>query len=325
MTNVEGGGQSRVDAPADQQTPSRSAPSAPRRAARGVVLGCVGVLCFSGTAPATRVAAPVFGATTLTMGRILIAAVLAVVTLLVLRRRDRPGIHLVPSLLVMGTGLAIGYPLFLALAVRQVPAYHGAVVIGLVPAATAILACLRIGERPSVPFWIAAGVGFLAVLGFALYQSGGGIAAADGWLALAVLSCAVGYVEGSRVAQRIGPVAALCWAMILLAPLALAILMLLGLDQVPDEPTTSAWLGFGYAGVASMFVGSLAWYSGLAVGGTAHIGQLNLAQPFLAITWSAALLGEHLTWAVPTTAAVVLACMVVCLHRNSDAGRRARP
>ena len=132
-----------------------------------------------------------------------------------------------------------------------------------------------------------------------------------------MLSCAVGYVEGGRVARQIGAVPALCWAMILLAPAAGIALAVLAPARLAGPVPASAWAGLGYVGVISMFAGSLAWYRGLAAGGTARIGQLNLAQPFLAITWSGLLLGEQITWAVPATAAVVLACMAVCLNTSS--------
>jgi hypothetical protein len=78
-----------------------------------------------------------------------------------------------------------------------------------------------------------------------------------------------------------------------------------------------------------MFLASLAWYRGLAAGGTARIGQLNLAQTFLAVGWSVLLLGEHITWAVPVTAVIVLCCMAVCLRsmprQRTCARRRRRP
>ncbi|MGH3378758.1 MAG: DMT family transporter [Actinoallomurus sp.] len=303
----------------------RLAATATARAGRwsdGLLLGGVGVVCFSGTAPATRVAAPVLGAATLTFSRIVIAAVLGAATLLLTGRRSWPGRARVPRLLTMGLGLAVGYPLFLGLAVDQVPAYHGAVVIGLVPAATAALAAARGGERPAPRFWLACLLGFAAVLGFAIIQGGGALHAADGWLAAAVLSCAVGYVEGARAAREIGAVPALCWAMILLAPAAVLALVLL---PVPHDVPASAWAGLGYAGTMSMFAGSVAWYHGLAAGGTSRIGQLNLAQPFLGILWSGVLLGERIGWAVPATASVVLACMAVCLATLRPEGPRTRP
>jgi len=280
------------------------------------------VLCFSGTAPATRVAAAVFGPTALTAGRILIAAALGVLTLLIMRRWRWPERPTIVGLLIAGTGQAVGYPLFLALAVERVPAYHGAVVIGLTPAATATLSALRLGERLRPRFWLACLLGSASVAAFAIAAGGGRLQVADAWLVAAVLSAAIGYVEGARVARQIGGAETLCWAMILLAPAAAVVMVVSVSTRVFPPIPAQAWVGFGYAGVASMFLGSVLWYRALAVGGTARIGQLNLAQPFLAITWSSLLLGEELGWAVPITAALVLACMLVCL--NSPSPRESR-
>jgi drug/metabolite transporter (DMT)-like permease len=274
------------------------------------------VLCFSGTAPATRVAAPAFGADVLTWSRIGIAACLGAVVLAATGQLRVPRAHL-RGLITAGLGQAVGYPLFLGLAVERVPAYHGAVVIGLVPAATALLAALFGGERPRARFWVACVAGFCVVLAFALGQGGGRVQAADGWLVAAVLSAAFGYVEGARVAREIGAVPTLCWMMLLLAPVAVVALAVLVPAHDFPAITPGAWVGFGYAGVISMFLGSVVWYQALAAGGTGRIGQLNLAQPFLAITWSALLLSEQLTWAVPVTAAAVLACMAACLNTGA--------
>jgi drug/metabolite transporter (DMT)-like permease len=292
----------------------------------GLLLGAMGVIGFSGTAPATRVAAPVFGPVTLTFARIVIAAVLGAVTLAVGGRLRWPGRRHLAGLLAMGLGLAVGYPLFLALAVQKVPASHAAVDIALIPAATAVLAATRNSERLPLPFWLACLTGLAAVTGYDVIAGGGASAdTGDLWLAAAVLSCAVGYVEGARVARRIGTIPALCWAMLLLAPAALP-LLLAGVLTRPAVPIpASAWAGLGYVAVISMFAASLAWYRGLAVGGTARIGQLNLAQPFLAVGWSALLLGEHITWAVPVTAAIVLCCMAVCLRSAPAHGETAAP
>lgn len=284
----------------------------------GVLLGSAGVVCFSGTAPATR-AAVAFGPAALTAGRIVIAAALGALTLLALGRLRWPGRRLAVGLLVAGGGQAVGYPLFLALAVQQVPAYHAAVVIGLTPAATAALSAIRLRERPPARFWWACALGFVAVATFAVTKTGG-VQAADAWLLAAILCTAVGYVEGGRIAGELGGTVTLCWAMILLSPAAAVVLTV----SLPAVSPGQAWVGFAYAGVFSMFLGSVLWYRGLAAGGIARIGQLNLAQPFLAITWSSLLLGEHLTWAVPVTAAVVLGCVAVCLS-SSPRVRDTRP
>jgi drug/metabolite transporter (DMT)-like permease len=280
----------------------------------GLLLGAAGVIGFSGTVPATRVAAPVFGPVTLTFARIVIAAVLGAVTLAAGGRLRWPGRRHLAGLLAMGLGLAAGYPLFLALAVQKVPASHAAVVIALVPAATAVLSAARNSERLPRPFWLACLTGLVAVAGYAATSGGASARTGDLWLGAAVLSCAVGYVEGARVSRRIGAVPALCWAMLLLAPAAAPLLAAAALTRPATPVPASAWAGLGYAGVISMFAASMAWYRGLAAGGTARIGQLNLAQPFLAIGWSALLLGEHITGDVPVTAAIVLCCMAVCLR-----------
>ncbi len=274
---------------------------------------------FSGTAPATRVAAPVFGPATVTFARIVIAATLGAVMLAAGGRLHWPGRGHLAGLLAMGLGLAVGYPLFLALSVQRVPASHAAVDIALVPAATAALSAVRNSERLPRPFWLACLTGLAAVTAYALSRGGASAHIGDLWLAAAVLSCAIGYVEGARVASRIGAIPALCWAMLLLAPAAVPLLTAAALTRPAVPVPASAWAGLAYLGVISMFAASLAWYRGLAAGGTARIGQLNLAQPFLAVGWSALLLGERITWAVPVTAAIVLCCMVVCLRRTPAA------
>jgi drug/metabolite transporter (DMT)-like permease len=291
-----------------------SASATPSRLTAGVAWGAAGVLCFSGTAPATRVAAPAFGPEALTFARILIAAVLAAAALTLTRDAVRPTRADLPLLALMGLGLAIGFPLLLAIAVERVPAAHGAVVIGVVPAATAALSVIRTDERPPTRFWLGCAGGLAAVLAFAIGEGGGGVQPADLWLLAAVASCAAGYVEGGRLARRIGALAALCWSVILLAPLALVGLAIAVADRPFAHPDPGAWAGLLWAGVMSMFLGSIAWYRGLAIGGIARIGQLNLLQPLLAITWSALILREHITAAVPLAAIAVLAAMAVCVN-----------
>jgi drug/metabolite transporter (DMT)-like permease len=296
-----------------EATERKAATAEPKHWRTGLVLGCLGLLAFSGTLPATRLAVPVFGPTILTCGRIEIAAVLGVVALCLIRGRRWPRRSELLGILWTGLGLAVGYPFFVALALERVPSAHGAVVVGLAPAATAIISVVRTGERPPWRFWIGCGVGVLAVAGFAIYQGGGRIELADGWLVAAMLSVGVAYVEGGRVSREFGGTATLCWAMIMLAPFAAIPPVVEIQAHAWGTIPWPAWAGFWYAGVVSMFLGSVAWYRGLAAGGIARIGQLNLAQPLLALLWSAILLGERITWPFVATAVVVIASMAVCI------------
>jgi drug/metabolite transporter (DMT)-like permease len=176
---------------------------------------------------------------------------------------------------------------------------------------------IRTEERPPARFWLGCAGGLAAVLAFAMSQGGGSLQPADVWLLAAVASCAVGYVEGGRLARRIGALAALCWSVILLSPLALVGLAVAIAGRSFGDLDPGAWAGLVWAGVMSMFLGSIAWYRGLATGGIARIGQLNLLQPLLAITWSALILREHVPAAVPLTAVAVLAAMAVCVRSRN--------
>jgi len=279
----------------------------------GVLFGVLGMLGFSGTLVATRVAVHDLSPLAITSGRIVIAALLAAMTLVVLGKTKLPERRLLPGLIWMGLGLAVGYPFFLALALEQVPAVHGAVVTGLAPAATAIIAVLRTGERPPFGFWIACAIGFSAVLFFAIDAGGGHLSLADGWLFLALLSLGWAYVEGGRVSAELGGTTALSWAMLLLAPFAAVPFVWSMADVSLATIAWSSWAGFAYAGMVSMFLASVFWYRGLAAGGIARIGQINLLLPLAALAWSALLLGEEITTTAVVCAVVVFAAMVVCL------------
>ena len=279
----------------------------------GVLFGVLGMLGFSGTLVATKVAVSDFSPLTITSGRIVIAAVLAAVTLVVLGKTRLPEKRFIPGLIWMGLGLAVGYPFFLALALEKVPAVHGAVVTGLAPAATAIIAVLRTGERPPFGFWIASIVGFTGVLYFAIDAGGGHLSLADGWLFLALLCLGWAYVEGGRVSAELGGTTALSWAMLFLAPFAVTPLIWSIRDIQFEAVTGSSSTAFAYVGVISMFQASVFWYRGLAAGGIARIGQINLLLPLVALIWSAILLGEEITATAIICAIVVFAAMVVCL------------
>jgi len=278
-------------------------------------MGGLGMLAFSGTLPATRLAVLAFGPTVITSARIEVAALLGVLTLLIGRQLRLPDRRYWLGILWMGFGLAIAYPFFVALALEHVPAAHGAVVIGLAPAATAVVAVVRLGERPTKAFWIACLVGITAVLVFAISQGGGGISLADGWLITAMLSVGVAYVEGGRVSRELGGTTTLCWAMIAMSPIMVIPLAFSVSRHDWGQPISAqAWAGLAYACVISMFLGSVAWYRGLAAGGVARIGQLNLLQPIFSLLWSALLLGERITSVTLVCACVVVVSMIVCLR-----------
>lgn len=269
-----------------------------------VLLGALGVLCFSFTLPATRVAVPVFGGTVVGLGRALVAAVLAG-ALLAVRHEPLPERRYWGRIALVAAGVVVGFPLFTSIALHYLTAVHSAVIVGMLPAATAVLSVLRGGERPTLGFWLASLFGLIAVLAFAAVQGAGRPQPADALVLIAVLLGALGYAEGGALARDIGGWRVISWALVLAAPFLLPVVAF-SLLRHPVRPTPGAWLGFGYVAVVSMFLGFLPWYRALALGGVARISQLQLAQPILTLLWSTLLLGEHLDRITILAAVLVL-------------------
>ena len=276
----------------------------------GLAWGALGVLAFSLSLPATRMAvAGGLPAGFVGIGRGAVAGLLALATLVVMRQ-PLPARRTLPRLALMVVGVVVGWPVLTALALAQVPASHGIVVTGLLPAATAAMAVLRAGERPSALFWLAAVAGLACVLAFAAAQGAGSFEHADALLLAAVVLCAVGYAEGAVLARELGGVQVICLALVLVLPLTLAI-TLAQLDPAAlGRATPAAWAGFAYVSVVSSFAGFFAWYRGLALGGVARVGQTQLAQPVLSLAWAWLLLGEAVTPLMVSASLAVLACVV---------------
>jgi drug/metabolite transporter (DMT)-like permease len=280
--------------------------------------GGLGVLAFSLTLPATRGALPAFGPVTVGIGRAVPAAVLAAAALLV-ARAARPSGAQVRRLLLVSAGAVVGFPICTALALRGVGAAHGAVLVGLLPAATAVVAVLRAGERPRPGFWVTAGAGAVSVLVFAAVQGAGAPRPADLLLLAAVASAAVAYAEGGALAREMPGWQVISWALLLGMPVVLPVALAGLIAHPPAAPSAGAWLGLAYVSVVSAFAGFVAWYRGLARGGVARIGQLQLAQPVLTVGWSALLLGEHVG------AATLLAAVAVLVLTAATQRTRGRP
>jgi drug/metabolite transporter (DMT)-like permease len=286
-----------------------------------VLLGFLGVLGFSFSLPATRLAVEELDASFVGLGRAVVAAALGALLLAALRQ-PRPARRHLRRLALVAVGVVVGFPLFTALALRELTAAHGAVIVGLLPAATAVLAVVRGGERPSRGFWIASAMGLVAVLSFAASQ-GAGVEPADGLVLVAVALGALGYSEGGALARELGGWQTICWALVLSMPV-VAPPALLAAATGDLSGGAEAWLGFAYVSVVSMFLGFFAWYAGLARGGVAKIGQVQLAQPVLTLAWSAFLLGEAVGPATIAAALLVLASVAATQRTRVEVGTPGR-
>jgi drug/metabolite transporter (DMT)-like permease len=273
----------------------------------GWLNGFVGVVIFSGSLPATRLAVAELDPVFLTVARAAIAGLLAA-GLLLLFREKRPARADLLSLAVVAGGVVIGFPLLTALALRHVTSAHSIVFIGLLPLATAIFGAIRAGERPKPAFWAFSVLGSSLVAGFALMQGLRASAVGDALMLGAVVVCGLGYAEGARLSRRLGGWQVISWALVLSLPfMAFAVLFVM-------PPTFSgigapAWISLAYVSLFSMLIGFIFWYRGLAQGGIAAVGQLQLLQPFMGLALAATLLGEPVSWAMMGTTSAVILCV----------------
>jgi drug/metabolite transporter (DMT)-like permease len=266
-------------------------------------------MSFSLSAPATVWATRGLGPWTATGVRGLLAGLLAIALLAGLRV-PRPRREDLPGLLIVAGGCVIGFPLLSALALQISTTAHTAVVTGLLPIATASVAALLTRRTLSWKFWVAAVTGAVAVLVFTLTRHHGGVSIGDLYLVAALLVCALGYAEGGRLAGHLPGWHVIAWAVVLALPISLAITLI----AVPHESvdlTPISIVGLAYVAGISQLGGFVVWYRGMGIIGVAKASQLQLAQPLMTLVWSVLLMGEHLPWAAPITAVVVLLCIVM--------------
>ena len=275
--------------------------------ARGFVNGFIGVAIFSGSLPATRLAVMDLNPFFLSFARASIAGCLALVLLLIFRE-SRPSKKQGLALITVALGVVVGFPLLTALALQYITSAQSMVFIGLLPLVTATFGVVRGGERPRMGFWIFSCLGSALVAGYALRNGFGGSFIGDALMLAAIIVCGFGYAEGAVLSRSLGGWQVISWALVIALP-AMLIASVFAVPHSFENVEMSAWLGLIYVSLFSMLIGFFFWYRGLAQGGIAAVGQLQLLQPFMGLTLAATLLGEAVD---PTMIAIsigVVACV----------------
>jgi drug/metabolite transporter (DMT)-like permease len=285
----------------------------------GLWLGLLGVIIFAVTLPMTKLAVgtlaqPQLSPWFITFGRAAVAGLLSILYLTWQYKSSKdvnsttkktnqrawklPSVNEWGLLAFTACGVVVGFPLFLSLALQYVPSTHGAVVTGLMPLATAVIAAIWYKQRPSMGFWFFAVLGTVLVLSFMLLRSadaGGQFSMhlADIFLLLAMISGSLGYIGGARLTPSLGAERVICWVLVLSLPITVP-LTLQTMPQHFSAIQVSSWWAFAYVAVFSMWLGFFAWYRGLALGGAVRVSQVQLVQPFLSLLFAVPLLGEKI-------------------------------
>jgi len=285
---------------------------------KGMALGVVGVAIFSITLPATRIAVSGLEPVIVGLGRAVVAAGLAALTLAI-TRQPLPTPAQLKRLVVTALGVVLGFPLFSAIAMLYVPAVHGGIVLGVLPLATTAAGAVFCGEKPSPKFWAVALLGSALVVAFATIRGAGALQAADLWLLAAAVSAGAGYAVGGELSRTMGGWQVICWALIVSLPFIVPP-VLWYLPDVDWRAPLPVWGAFLYVAVFSQFLGFFAWNRGLAMGGVARVGQVQLLQLFLTLLASAVLLGEVID--AVTIGFAVAVVGTVAISRRMPVARR---
>ncbi|GGH18431.1 DMT family transporter [Sphingobacterium alkalisoli] len=274
---------------------------------QGWLNGMIGVLLFSGSLPATKIAVLELSPMFLTAARASIAGVIALVVLLFFKEK-RPDRKQLSSLAIIALGVVVGFPLLSALALQYVTSAHSIVFLGILPVATAVFGVIRGGERPKPVFWIFSVIGSLLVVGYAVAQGLTASPVGDILMLAAVVFCGLGYAEGAKLTKTLGGWQVISWALVLALPIMLPLSFFYKPVSV-EAISTGAWLGLAYVSVFSMFIAFIFWYRGLAQGGIATVGQLQLLQPFLGLAVATSLLHEAVSLDMIAVTVGVILCV----------------
>lgn len=276
---------------------------------KGMLLGFIGVLMFSLTLPFTRIAVAELSPYFVTFGRSSLGGMCALL-LFAFTKPKLPTKNQLIRLCVMALGVVYGFPLFVSLAMKTLPSAHGGIVLGVLPLATAVVGALRFNERPSLAFWITAVMGSLLVITYASLNGSGGLSSEDWLLFVAIASASIGYSEGGKLSEEMSSVEVISWALVLTLPINI-FLTYQYIDFEISAVSTSAIISFVYVGLISMYIAFFFWYRGIALGGVARVGQVQLLQPFLTLVGAYFLLDEQITAMNIGFALCVLAVVVL--------------
>jgi drug/metabolite transporter (DMT)-like permease len=264
---------------------------------KGFIFGFIGILIFSFTPPATKIAlgfdnnalTPEF----ITFGRSALAGTLSLMYLFFSNKKI-PNIKYIFNISIIAISLTVGFPLFLSLGLIHSTSTHAAVILTLMPLLTAVFASFYFKQKASLGFWICAIIGCVVVTIYTLIHGriDDGIielSYADILFFISVIAGAIGYVFGAKLTKIMGSVDVISWALVFALPFHL----ILAIYYFPTkEIPMVSWLGFLYAALFSQWIGFFAWYKGLDLGGAVRVSQIQLLMPFFTFIFSIILLGE---------------------------------
>lgn len=257
---------------------------------KGMLFGLIAVVAFGFTLPATKIALNFLNPVFIGLGRASFAACIAAL-LLYYYRQAVPNRQQYFRLIITALGVIVGFPVLSTIAMQYLPASHGGVVAGILPLFTSVVGVIIGKERPSIKFWLISLLGSFLVVLYALQQGAGQFHIADIALLGAVISAAIGYAVGAKLAMELGGWQVICWALIVAFPFIIIPTIIYAPESLLNLPL-STYTSFIYLVLGSQLFAFFVWYKGLALGGIVRVSQAQLLQPFVTIFASVLILNE---------------------------------
>jgi len=280
---------------------------------KGFILGFLGILIFSLTPVATKIAlGPTnneLSAEFITFGRSAVAGFLALLYLLFFKKKI-PKKSDWMNFSIIALCLSIGFPLPLSYGLIYSTSIHAGVILAFLPLATAIFASFYFKQRASIGFWLCALIGSIIIIIYILIHNQNinanfKISHYDILFCIAVIAAAIGYNFGAKLTKNMSSAEVISWALVLALPLH----FILAIYYFPkSEISIIAWFGFFYTALFSQWIGFFAWYKALDLGGAVRVSQIQLLMPFLTFAFSILFLGEILD-----SLAIVFSAIIIFL------------
>ncbi|GAB3326774.1 DMT family transporter [Larkinella ripae] len=259
----------------------------------GLLLGLLGVICFSFTVPMTKLALLSFSPWLISFGRIAGAGLLA---LAILQQQGK--VYLIRKhlrmLLGISLGVGLGFPVLMTVAMRSTSSSHAGIVLALLPLTTAVLGAIVNRQSHKTAFWVVSASGCLTVLGYVLLRDRVTLQTADLLLLGATLSASLGYTLGAQLTRSVSGLDVICCALVIVLPVSVPATVVAWTYEPPALIEGSALVGLVYVTLLSQLFGFVPWYKGLALGGVGVVSQLQLLQTFFTLLISAWMLGESI-------------------------------
>jgi drug/metabolite transporter (DMT)-like permease len=286
---------------------------------RGYVYGMIAMLGFGATFIAIALAKEGFDPTIVGVGRIVPAGIGAIIGLKMAGQKLLPPREAFKWVVVISLGIIIGFPIFSTLAMQTIPAGDAGLIVAIGPILTAVTALFYGHARPRNAFWIAAAIGTVGAIAFAITRSGHGVFSSGGsiWgyvlMGVAMFLSSNANIAGATLVKR-GYKAfyVIMWAIVISIPVLLPITIIdLIAHPITAMPPVSAWIGFAWASLFSIFMGHYFWNSALATIGVVKASQLQLIQPIFTMFFALWILGEPINPLTLAAAAVIIGSVAI--------------